>query len=75
MKIPRSTVDIAVIILTATVGLTLLALTLGLILAKIINPAIDTSHLATQIGNMMQTILGALVGFIGGRAVGKSEAK
>jgi hypothetical protein len=75
VRIPRPTVDIAVILLTATVGLGLLLMTVGLIVAKIATPAADVSHLSAQVGNMMQTILGALVGFIGGRAVGKSEAR
>jgi hypothetical protein len=75
MRIPRSTVDIVVVILATIVGLSLLVMTVGLIVGKIINPALDVSHLSAQIGNMMQTILGALVGFVGGRAIGKSEAK
>jgi hypothetical protein len=75
MKIPRPSVDIVVIILTAIVGLALLLMTLGLIIAKIVNPTADVSHLSAQLGNMMQTILGGIGGFIGGRAIGKSEVK
>jgi hypothetical protein len=75
MKIPRPSVDIVVIILTGIVGLALLLMTLGLVIAKIVNPTADVSHLSSQLGNMMQTILGGIGGFIGGRAVGKSEIK
>jgi hypothetical protein len=74
MRIPRATVDILVIILAAIVGVALLLLTLGLLVAKIVNPNIDVSTMSALISNMITTIVGALVGFIGGRAVGKSEA-
>jgi len=70
----RSTIDVVVILLSSMVGLTVLTAALGLIIGKIIHPSIDATRGAEIIANTLTTIVGALVGFIGGRATGRLEA-
>jgi len=69
----RSTIDIVVILLTATIGVILTLTLLGILLLKILHPDMDTSRGGEAVGNILTTIVGALVGFIGGRATGKYE--
>jgi len=46
---------------------------IGILILKIIHPEADTTKGAEIIANMITTIIGALVGFIGGRAYGRGE--
>jgi hypothetical protein len=70
----RSTVDVVVILLSAMVSFTIFAAAMGTIIGKIINPKMETTNAAELIANTITTVVGALVGFIGGRAVGRNEA-
>lgn len=70
----RNTTDIVVILMTGMVGVVLLLATLGIIIGKIVNPESDISAGSEAVGNITTTIVGALMGFIGGRATGKLEA-
>jgi hypothetical protein len=69
----RSTIDIVVILLAATVALTIFTAAVGVIVAKAVNPSIEISRAVEVIANTVTTIVGALVGFIGGRAIGRNE--
>lgn len=46
---------------------------LGILLLKFMHPEMDTSRGGEAVSNILTTIVGALVGFIGGRATGKYE--
>jgi hypothetical protein len=70
----RSTIDLVVIMLTATVGLTIVFAAFGTIIGKVINPSLDVTRAAEIIAGTIQTVMGALVGFIGGRATGRMES-
>jgi len=70
----RSTIDIVVILLTVTVGGILCLAVIGLMVMRLLHPNADVSRGAEAVGGLVQTIVGALVGFIGGRATGKWEA-
>jgi len=70
----RSTIDIVVIILSSTVGIVLVLSCIGVLILRIARPEADVSRGAEAIGGMMTTMIGALVGFVGGRAQGKYEA-
>jgi hypothetical protein len=70
----RSTIDLVVIILTLMVAITIVFSAVGLVVGKIFNPALDIEPGAKFIGNALTTIIGALVGFMGGRATGRLEA-
>jgi hypothetical protein len=70
----RSTIDIVVLMLTATVGLTIIFAGIGTIVGKVWNPNLDVTRAAEIVAGTIQTVMGALVGFIGGRATGRMEA-
>jgi small-conductance mechanosensitive channel len=70
----RSTIDVVVIVLACMVAFTIFTATLGTVLGKIVNPHLDVTRASEIISNTITTIVGALVGFIGGRAVGRNEA-
>jgi hypothetical protein len=70
----RSTIDVVVILLSAMIALTIFVAAVGAVAARIINPHLDASRAAEIIENTITTVTGALVGFIGGRAVGRNEA-
>jgi hypothetical protein len=44
------------------------------VLGKIINPQLQVERATEIIASTIETIVGALIGFIGGRAVGRNEA-
>jgi hypothetical protein len=48
---------------------------IGIAAAKILHPDVDLSKGADAIFNMLSTIIGALVGFISGRAYGRREER
>jgi hypothetical protein len=45
------------------------------IIGKLLHPELDFAKAAEAINNMLSTIIGALVGFISGRAYGRREEK
>jgi hypothetical protein len=53
----------------------MVTVTIGVIVARVIHPEIDLSKAAESINNMLSTIIGALVGFISGRAYGRREER
>jgi len=69
----RPAVDVVVILLTAMVGITLVTSVIGVLILRIVHPQTDVSRGAEVIGNIVTTVVGALVGFIGGRATGRLE--
>jgi hypothetical protein len=69
----RSTFDVVVILLTATVGFTMLAVVIGVIILRLVRPDVDVKGAGAVIGNVLTTLVGALVGFVGGRATGRME--
>jgi hypothetical protein len=66
----RSAMEIVVLLWGITVAATLLLGTLGLLVSKLVHPQTDV----TAGTETISTIVAAMVGFIGGRAVGKYEA-
>jgi len=74
MFMNRSTTDLVVILLTVLVSSVLLVLVVGAVVARFVHPAIEMKDVAELTMNTISTIVGALVGFIGGRAVGRTEA-
>jgi len=65
---PRSTADIVVIILATMVAAVVLLLVASILVIKLFQP--DSTHdLATEaVINIVTTVIGALVGFVSGRA-------
>ena len=70
----RSAVDIVVIIMTMMVASVLIIIVAGAVLLRVIHPEADLGKAGQVVASLLNTIGGALVGFVGGRAVGKSEA-
>ena len=70
----RSTIDIVVITFTFLISIVLIVTVVGAIVGKIIRPNLDTGAVTEFINLMASNIIGALVGFVGGRAVGRQEA-
>jgi hypothetical protein len=70
----RPTADLVVLMLTALVVFALSLLMVGAIAARFIYPHVEMKEAAELSINTISTIVGALVGFIGGRVVGKNEA-
>jgi membrane protein DedA with SNARE-associated domain len=69
----RTTTELVVLILTILVASVLTMLIGGAVLARIIHPEIEMNKAAEMATNTISTIVGALVGFISGRAYGKAE--
>ena len=69
----KSTIDIVVLILTGVVGATVVIAMIGIIIGKIVHPDLDVQAGGEVIANVVTTIVGALIGFVGGRATGRWE--
>lgn len=70
----RSTFDVVIILMTTTVGATVVTIVLGAIILKLARPEIDLKGPGAVISNILTTLVGALVGFVGGRATGRLES-
>lgn len=70
----RSTTDLVVIMFTLMVTITVVLGAIGLIWIRISRPDVDIKAGSEFLGNIITTIVGALVGFVGGRAAGRAEA-
>lgn len=64
----RSVIELLVLVLTFTVGITLVGTGLIIGIIEIRNPETDTSTAANVLINMISTIMGALLGLLAGRS-------
>lgn len=69
----RQTSDLVVVWLAAVVGFVVIIGVLGLVALKIADPDGDVDSTVEVIGSVITTMLGAVIGFIGGRAVGVNQ--
>ena len=70
----RPTADLIVIFLAGMIGIAVLAGVVGLIVLKVAQPDENINSSVKVIGDILTVALGAVVGFVGGRAVGANEA-
>jgi hypothetical protein len=70
----RSTIDIVVLSFTFLVGLVIIMIVFGSLLARIIRPELDVTRVVESTIEIINTMVGALIGFLGGRAIGRIEA-
>jgi hypothetical protein len=66
----RSTMDLVILLWAGTVAITLIVGTVSVVVGKIVHPSMNIEGGGEIIANIVM----AIVGFIGGRAVGKHEA-
>jgi hypothetical protein len=71
----RPAIDLVIIGMTITIAGLLLLTSLAVILIELIHPSSDTSDLIRMESEILGVLVGALVGFIGGRGIGRSEAR
>ena len=70
----RSAADLAVLAIVGIVGIVLILTSVAIVLLALIHPTQDTSSLVEAETEILGVLVGALVGFIGGRAAGRGEA-
>jgi hypothetical protein len=71
----RATIDVVVILLTMTIGVAIVMSIIGVLILKLRDPGMDVKGASSVVGNILTTVVGALVGFIGGRATGRMEER
>jgi nitrate reductase gamma subunit len=71
----RPTSDLIVIFLAGMIGVAVLLGVLGLVALKIAQPDENIDSSVKVIGDILTVALGAVVGFVGGRAVGVNEGR
>jgi hypothetical protein len=71
----RPTTEIVVIMLSWLVCTVIIISVVGIVIQKTIHPEMDLSKAGDAIFNMVSTVIGALVGFISGRAYGRREER
>ena len=71
----RPAIDLAVLGVTAIIGGMLLLTALAVLLIELIHPESDTESLIRVETEILAVLVGALVGFLGGRSVGRDEAR
>lgn len=64
----RSTTDLVIFFLAGLVGFVLVASTLGIIVLELTNYHINTDMAVARISAIVNTLVGALVGFVAGKA-------
>ena len=69
----RSAVDLVVIGITATIATMLILTALAVLLIELIHPEVDTDALVRIESEILAVLVGALVGFVGGRGTGRAE--
>lgn len=71
----RSTVDLVVLGITVVIAFVIIGTLVGVILIELFRPETDTESMIQLESEILGVLVGALVGFVGGRGVGRSEAK
>lgn len=71
----RSTVDLVVLAVAFIISFVIVVTLLGVILIELVHPETDTESMVRMESEILGVLVGALVGFISGRNVGRSEAK
>jgi uncharacterized membrane protein YfcA len=71
----RSTAEIVVLVFTLVISLILIIMVTGAVIGKIAHPERDMPNIVEAVTLMISNILGALIGFISGRAFGRREAQ
>jgi len=64
----RSTTDLLVLLVGGTVCLVIVLTTVTLIISAVLAPERDESAAASQIGDIVNTMIGLLAGFLAGRS-------
>ena len=69
----RTTTEIVVLMFSTLISSVLVIMVVGAVVGKIIHPELDMPNLVEAVTLMISNILGALIGFISGRAYGRRE--
>jgi len=72
--VDRSATDLVVLAIVVIIGFILIFGAVGIVLIELIHPETDTDPLLRVESEILGVLVGALVGFIGGRATGRSES-
>lgn len=71
----RSAVDLVVLAITFTISVILVVTLVGVVVIEIVNGGNETTDALLEVeSEILGVLVGALVGFIGGRGHGRSEA-
>ena len=71
----RSVDEIVVLFITFLVGFIAVVLVLGAFVAAFLAPESDISPVGELLANILTTLVGVIVGYIGGRAVSVQQSK
>ena len=71
----RSATDLAVLGILFVVGFVLIVSAVGVLVLELIQPDTDTSPIIEVESEILAILVGALVGFVGGRNAGRNEAE
>ena len=69
----RPAADLAVLGIVFIVGFILIAGVVGIVIIEVVHPEFDSEPLVRAESEILAVLVGALVGFIGGRAHGQAE--
>jgi hypothetical protein len=67
--------DLVVLSFSALICISVLFIVLGILVQKTVHPDMDLSKAGEAVYAMLNTIIGALIGFISGRVYGRHEEK
>jgi hypothetical protein len=70
----RPASDLVMIVIAATIAIMLLLSAFSILLIELIHPETDTDPIVRVETEILAVLTGAVVGFLGGRSVGRSEA-
>jgi hypothetical protein len=67
--------DLVVLSFCALICLSVLFIVLGILVQKTVHPEMDLSKAGEAVYSMLNTIIGAIIGFISGKVYGRHEEK
>jgi hypothetical protein len=70
----RSATDLAVLGILFIVGFVLIISAIGVLMLELFQPDVDTAPIIEVESEILAILVGALVGFVGGRQAGRNEA-
>lgn len=71
----RPTADLVVLGVTLVIGSVLILTTIAVIVIEVVHPDTNTDGLVEVESEVLGVLVGALVGFIGGRSYGRTESE
>lgn len=69
----RPTADLIMVFLAGVTGATIFLCVLAILFLEVTKPSVNTTALASRLAGMVNSLIGAIVGYVAGRGTSRNE--